>query len=106
VAGAVRMPAEARTSPPQLAATGRVASVDRDHEVQPRARRSNWRPWVLGVAVILIIILVAQNSQKVKVKFLFVDTTTPLIFALLIAAVLGAVVGYVAPVVRRHRRGD
>ena len=65
--------------------------------------RSSWRPWALGIAVLLVVILIAQNSQEVKVKFLFVDTTTPLIFALLIAAILGAVIGYVGPLVRRHR---
>ena len=72
-------------------------------ELQPQVKRSSWRLWALGAAVLLVVILVAQNSQKVKVKFLFVDTTTPLIFALLIAVLLGAVIGYVLPLVRRHR---
>lgn len=71
--------------------------------VRPQAKRASWRPWALGVAVLLVLILIFQNSQDVEVKFLFVDTTTPLIFALLIAAVLGAVIGYVGPLVRRHR---
>jgi uncharacterized integral membrane protein len=70
---------------------------------QPKQR--NWRNWALGIAVVVAIIFIAQNSQSVKVKFLFVDTTTPLIFALLIAVLLGAVIGYVLPLVRR-RRGD
>jgi uncharacterized integral membrane protein len=78
-----------------------MASAD---ELQPQARKSSWRPWALGIAVLLVLILIFQNSQEVKVKFLFIDTTTPLIFALLIAAVLGAVIGYVGPLVRRHRR--
>lgn len=59
---------------------------------------------MLGLAVLLIIIIVAQNSQSVPIDFLFIHTTMPLIIALLIAAALGAVVGYVGPVVRRHRR--
>ena len=75
-------------------------------ELQPQIKKSSWRPWALGVAVLLVLILIAQNSQEVKVKFLFVDTTTPLIFALLMAAILGAVIGYVGPLVRRHRGGE
>jgi uncharacterized integral membrane protein len=78
-----------------------MASAD---ELQPQARKSSWRAWALGIAVLLVLILIFQNSQEVKVKFLFINTTTPLIFALLIAAVLGAVIGYVGPLVRRHRR--
>ncbi len=78
----------------------------RPDELQPQVKKSSWRPWALGIAVLLVVILIAQNSQDVKVKFLFVDTTTPLIFALLIAAALGAVIGYVGPLVRRHRGGD
>ena len=53
-----------------------------------------------------MVIFIAQNAQKVKVDFLFVHTTTPLVFALQIAAVLGAVIGYAAPLVRRRRRED
>ena len=75
-------------------------------DLQPQRKETNWKAWGLGVLVVLVIIFIAQNSQSVKVKFLFVDTTTPLIFALLIAAVLGAVIGYVGPLVRRHRGGD
>jgi uncharacterized integral membrane protein len=75
-------------------------------ELQPQVKRSSWRSWALGVAVLLVVIFIAENSQEVEVKFLFVNTTTPLIFALLIAALLGAVIGYVGPLVRRHRSGE
>ena len=56
--------------------------------------------------MLLVVIFIAENSQEVEVKFLFVNTTTPLIFALLIAALLGAVIGYVGPLVRRHRGSE
>jgi uncharacterized integral membrane protein len=76
------------------------------HDVGRQAKPRNGRNWALGVAVVVAIIFIAQNAQSVKVKFLFVDTTTPLIFALLISTLLGIVIGYVFPLVRRRRRDD
>jgi uncharacterized integral membrane protein len=76
------------------------------HERRPQPQQRNWRSWALGAAVLVAIIFIAQNSQTVKVKFLFINTTTPLIFALLIAAVLGAVIGYVGPLVRQRGRAE
>jgi uncharacterized integral membrane protein len=71
---------------------------------QPQDKKSSWRPWALGVAVLLVVVLIAQNSQEVKVKFLFVNTTTPLIFALVLSALLGALIGWLGPRVRRRER--
>lgn len=62
----------------------------------------NWKRWTLGAAIVLLVIFVAQNSQEVKVDFLFVETTTPLIFALLIAGALGALIGWLGPRLRRR----
>jgi DNA-binding winged helix-turn-helix (wHTH) protein len=55
---------------------------------------------------VLVIIFIALNSEKVTVKFLFFDASMPLIFALLITTILGMIIGYVGPIVRRHRRGE
>ena len=74
--------------------------------VQVRREGTNWRMWALLVAVLLLAIIVAQNSQEVDVDILFVNTSAPLIVLLLIAAVLGAIIGYIAPVLRRHRREE
>jgi uncharacterized integral membrane protein len=54
----------------------------------------------------LVVIFIAQNAQEVKVDFLFIHTTTPLIFALVISTLLGMVIGYFVPIVRRGRRQD
>jgi uncharacterized integral membrane protein len=73
---------------------------------QPQGKETNWRAWGLGVLIVLALIFIAQNSQSVQVKFLFFDASMPLIFGLLIATLLGVLIGYIGPIVRRHRRGD
>jgi uncharacterized integral membrane protein len=75
-------------------------------EGTPREEGRGWRLYVLGVAAIVLLIFVVQNSQKVTVDFLFTETETPLIFALLIAGALGALIGWAWPHVRRGRRAE
>ena len=75
-------------------------------DLQPQRKETNWRAWGLGVLIVLVLIFIAQNSQSVQVKFLFFDASMPLIFGLLIAAVLGILIGYIGPIVRRHHRGE
>ena len=66
----------------------------------------NWRAWTVGILVALAIIVALQNSQKISLDILFVSTSAPLIVILLIFLGIGAVIGYVGPVVRRHRREE
>lgn len=66
----------------------------------------SWKRWALGIAIVLLAIIALQNSQKVEIKLLFIQGETPLIVGLLIAGALGAVIGYVTPLVRRGRRDD
>lgn len=70
----------------------------------PRRERAEWKRWVVGIALIALAILIAQNAQKVKVNFFFAETETPLVFALLIVGALGALIGWLAPRVRRRER--
>ena len=67
----------------------------------PKKEGRGWKPYALGAAAVLLAILILQNSQEVEMKFLFINTTIPLIFALLIAGGLGALIGWAAPRVRR-----
>jgi uncharacterized integral membrane protein len=63
-----------------------------------------WKWWAFGIAILLLLIVVLQNSQHVEFKVLFlVDTSAPLVLLLLLAALIGAVIGYTAPILRRHR---
>ncbi|HKG35560.1 MAG TPA: LapA family protein [Solirubrobacterales bacterium] len=81
-----------------------------DPRQQPKAagRRegTNWRHWFLGIALLLIVIVALQNSQDVEVEVLFIQTQAPLIAILLVTALLGAAIGYLLPVLRRHRREE
>jgi len=67
---------------------------------------SNWRAWIVGILIALVVIVCLQNSQQVRVDVLFVTLDAPLIVTLLAAVAIGALIGYVAPLVRRHRREE
>ncbi|MGV1049744.1 MAG: lipopolysaccharide assembly protein LapA domain-containing protein [Solirubrobacterales bacterium] len=64
----------------------------------------NWRAWAIGVLVALVVIVALQNSQQVSVDVLFASFNAPLIVMLLAFAALGALIGWAAPVLIRHRR--
>jgi uncharacterized integral membrane protein len=66
----------------------------------------NWRAWLVGILVALVAIVALQNSQQVSVDILFLNVDAPLIVILLVAVAIGAAIGYVAPVLRRHRREE
>jgi uncharacterized integral membrane protein len=65
---------------------------------------SNWRAWAVGALVALVVVVALQNSQSARVDVLFLTVSAPLIVILLVAVAIGALIGYVAPVLRRHRR--
>lgn len=67
-------------------------------------RQTNWKQWAIGTAIVLLFILIAQNAQSVELNFLFASVHTPLIFALLIATALGALIGWLLPRVRSSRK--
>jgi len=64
----------------------------------------NWRAWLVGTLIALVLIVALQNSQEVSFELLFASFEAPLIVVILLAAAIGALIGYVAPLVRRHRR--
>jgi uncharacterized integral membrane protein len=66
----------------------------------------NWRAWIVGALVAIVVIVALQNSQQVRVDVLFITVDAPLIITLLAAVAIGALIGYVAPLVRRHRRDE
>jgi uncharacterized integral membrane protein len=72
--------------------------------VTPEKKPVNWRAWLVAALVALVVIVALQNSQEVSFEVLFASFKAPLIVMLLAFAVLGALIGYVAPLVLRHRR--
>jgi len=74
--------------------------------VTGEGKQVNWRAWIAGILVAIVVIVALQNSQQVRVDVLFVTVDAPLIVTLLAAVAIGALIGYVAPVVRRHRRAE
>ncbi len=71
-----------------------------------QGKQVNWRAWTVGVLVALVLIVALQNSQEVRVDVLFATFNAPLIVTLLIAVAIGALIGYAAPVLLRHRRAE
>jgi uncharacterized integral membrane protein len=77
--------------------------ADQQYPDQVGRQGINWKGWALLVAIVLLIIFVIQNSQEVSIDFLFfTSVTTPLILALVFSALLGALIGWLAPRVRRR----
>jgi uncharacterized integral membrane protein len=66
----------------------------------------NWRAWLVGALSALVLIVALQNSQEVSFDVLFASFKAPLIVVILLAAGIGVLIGYVAPLVRRHRRDE
>jgi uncharacterized integral membrane protein len=68
----------------------------------PARKQRGARFYVTIAAFVLAAIFILQNTQQVKVKFFFSTSETPLIFALLLAAILGFIIGLALPRFRRH----
>jgi uncharacterized integral membrane protein len=72
----------------------------------PEKKPTNWRAWLVGTLIALVAIVALQNSQQVRVDVLFINVDAPLIIVILASVAIGAAIGYVAPVLRRHRREE
>jgi uncharacterized integral membrane protein len=69
----------------------------------PKKDRS-WRFYVAIAVAIVALVVIFQNSQDVRVDFLFASASMPLFFVLIIAFALGALVGWLWPHVHRDRK--
>jgi uncharacterized integral membrane protein len=72
--------------------------------VEPsQPEKGGTRRWLLIGGGVLLFLILVLNSQSVEVNFIFATAQMPLFFALAVAAALGALVGWAAPRLRRHR---
>jgi uncharacterized integral membrane protein len=75
--------------------------------VPPQEKKPvNWRAWIIGGLVALVLVVCLQNSQQVSVEVLFASFDAPLIVVLLVAVGVGVLIGWAAPVLIRHRRAE
>lgn len=66
-----------------------------------------WKRWALGIVVVLTLVIIFQNAQSVRFKFLFIaDFKAPLVLLLLAFALIGAAIGYIAPILKKHRQDN
>lgn len=73
----------------------------------PQASGRSVNPAVIGagVLVVLLVVFVFQNTQRVRVSFLFFDAKPPLWVALLVTVAVALAAGeLIAAVIRRNRK--
>lgn len=60
----------------------------------------------IAVVIVAAVIFVAQNRDRTRFKFLFVDTNSRTWILILVAFVLGAITGILGARMRRRRKED
>ncbi|WP_309229958.1 MULTISPECIES: LapA family protein [unclassified Blastococcus] len=91
------------TAPPGSAPSSSPAGTGRTRRTGRTIGRSLALGLLLFVTVVLVLFVVF-NGQSVQISLVFTDVEAPLVLALLIAAVLGALVGWLSSLVLRTRR--
>lgn len=74
--------------------------------MHPEKKPVNWRAWLVGILSALVLVVALQNSQEVSFELLTASFQAPLIVVILLAVGIGVLIGYIAPLVRRHRRDE
>jgi uncharacterized integral membrane protein len=65
-----------------------------------------WRFYLACTIGLLALIIVMQNTESTTVTILFAETEMPLIFALVVAILLGVAIGWLTPKVRGSKRHE
>ena len=71
---------------------------------------STWQPWlyirlaIVGLAITYVVAFIVQNSDRIKIDFVFANTKVQLIWALLLVLALGILFGVLLSQLYRNRR--
>lgn len=71
-------------------------------EGAPRSEGRGARFWFIVVLSVIGLVFIAVNFQKVTIDFVVGEANAPLVLALLIAGVIGFLIGLILPRFRRH----
>ena len=71
-------------------------------EGQVRSEGRGVRFWLLLVLIVVGLVFVAVNFQKVTIDFIVADANAPLVVALLISGGIGFLIGLALPRLRRR----
>ena len=97
-------PESSATGTPAVEAVGDGAEP-RNERIRRHARRARLYLWatLLIVAAVLLVILVAQNTRRVRVCWVFGHSRISLVFLVLFATILGWALGVASSVIFRRR---
>lgn len=80
-----------------------------EEDTEPAVHRRAVRLLLVGVAIVVAVVFMAQNNDEVELNFLFISVESRLWVGMLVTLVLGALLGQGAEVLwerRKRRRGD
>jgi uncharacterized integral membrane protein len=81
--------------------------ADQVHDSSPARRHPRAIARIVGAAAVVVVFIVflIENGNTVHIKFLFWGVNTSLSWALVVAGILGVIMGWLLPrVLRRLRR--
>jgi uncharacterized integral membrane protein len=69
-------------------------------------KERGWRFYLTSVLGVLALVFVLQNTDSTNINFLFAEGEMPLFFALLITLLVGILIGWLTPRVRRSGKRE
>ena len=81
-----------------------------EEDIEPAGHRRAVRLLLVGVAIVVAVVFMAQNNDEVELNFLFISVESRLWVGMLVTLLLGALLGQGVEALwdrrQRRRRGD